>query len=307
MQTEFKELSADIYPLFREYANKRDMFITESQFINQFIWSGFYNSSYYNDDKFLFLKVNVLEKEAAFMPLCKKEDIITSFNKVKQIFNEDLKLPLKMYLVDEEFVETLMTNEEFQAEFEVEEYRDAFDYIYDAEKLRTLSGKQYHKKKNHVNNFKRTYEGRYEYRRLCCSNVDEVRAFHTKWLKMREVEDANNSIDWEEYGVNHVFQNCSSLNCRFGGVYIDGNLEAYTIGSYDESLKCAFIHIEKANPEFNGLYNFINQHFLINEYPDAEFVNREDDLGQEGLRKSKLSYKPIRLEKKFIITQKNYK
>ena len=306
MQIEFKELSADDYSLFREFANKRNIFITESQFINQFIWSGFYNSSYYNDEQFLFLKVNVLGKESAFMPLCKKEDILSSFNKVKDIFNKELNIPLKMYLVDEEFIETLMADEEFQANFDVEEYRDGFDYIYDAAKLRTLSGKQYHKKKNHVNNFKRTYEGRYEFRKLCCSNEDEVLEFHSKWLKMREVDDKNNSIDWEENGIHRIFQNCSSLNCSFGGVYMDGVLEAYTIGSYDENLKCAFIHIEKANPEFNGLYNYINQEFLINEYPDAEFVNREDDLGQEGLRKSKLSYKPIRLEKKFNITQKNY-
>ena len=54
----------------------------------------------------------------------------------------------------------------------------------------------------------------------------------------------------------------------------------------------AVIHIEKENPEINGLYQFINQQFLIEEFPEAELVNREDDMGLEGLRKAKMTYYP---------------
>ena len=66
----------------------------------------------------------------------------------------------------------------------------------------------------------------------------------------------------------------------------------------------AVIHIEKANPSIRGLYTAINKIFLTEEFPDVEFVNREDDLGIEGLRKAKLSYKPIKLVDKYSLVEK---
>ena len=87
------------------------------------------------------------------------------------------------------------------------------------------------------------------------------------------------------------------------GVYIDGHLEAFTIGSYNPLERMAVIHIEKANPEIRGLYQFINQQFLIEEFPEAVLINREDDLGLEGLRKAKLSYNPIDYARKYQVEQ----
>ncbi|EPZ55659.1 hypothetical protein H477_3018 [[Clostridium] sordellii ATCC 9714] len=65
----------------------------------------------------------------------------------------------------------------------------------------------------------------------------------------------------------------------------------------------AVIHIEKANPEIRGLYPYINQQFLVNEFPDVELVNREEDLGLEGLRKAKLSYHPCKFVEKYTVTE----
>ena len=90
------------------------------------------------------------------------------------------------------------------------------------------------------------------------------------------------------------------------GVYIDGKLQAFTIGSYNPFEKMAVIHIEKANAEIRGLYQFINQQFLIHEFPDAVLINREDDLGQEGLRKAKMSYNPCGFARKYLVKQKNF-
>ena len=127
------------------------------------------------------------------------------------------------------------------------------------------------------------------------------------WLAARDItiqNDKNSSIDKEEEGILKLMSECGSIDYRCGGIYIDGKLEAYSIGSYDPKIQCAYIHIEKANSAFPGLYNMINQQFLIHEFPDAILVNREDDLGQEGLRQSKMSYNPIRLEKKYHIFEK---
>lgn len=67
----------------------------------------------------------------------------------------------------------------------------------------------------------------------------------------------------------------------------------------------ALIHIEKANPEIRGLYPYINQQFLVHEFPDVEFVNREEDMGIEGLRKAKLSYHPCKFVEKYTVREAN--
>ena len=80
-------------------------------------------------------------------------------------------------------------------------------------------------------------------------------------------------------------------------------MEAFTIGSYDPVLKVAAIHIEKANPEIRGLYPYINQQFLLNEFSDALYINREDDMGIPSLRRAKESYYPTTLAKKYSIIE----
>ena len=65
----------------------------------------------------------------------------------------------------------------------------------------------------------------------------------------------------------------------------------------------ALVHIEKANQEIRGLYQFINQQFILNEFPDSKFVNREEDLGIAGLRKAKLSYHPLRFVEKYSVNE----
>jgi hypothetical protein len=305
MKYEEKKITSFCQYELSDYASLRPIYCCEGQFLNQFIWSNFYDSIYMKAEDFLFFLITVLNERATMMPYCKEEDIPKVFNHILDYFHEELKKPLTMYLADEPFVEMLKTAiPDLEERFEIFEDRDCFDYIYDAEKLRTLSGRAYHKKKNHVNAFKKAYEGRYEYQSLSCRNSVEIEDFHKRWLTEREITGRYDSITSEEIGIKEIFENCWHLDCRIGGVYIDGVLEAYSIGSYNPNTQYAYVHIEKANPECRGLYPFMAQQFLVHEYPEALFVNREDDLGQEGLRKSKLSFNPIRLEKKFVIKER---
>lgn len=304
MNYTFEKLTADCSEIIERYAHMRPIYTSEGQFMNQYIWTDFYNTEFAYTDKYLFFKMNINNEIATMMPYCKVEDIETAFFEIKDYFNNVLNLPLKMYIVDELFLNTLKNSERFLNEFDIKEERDCFDYMYDAEKLRTLSGKSYHKKKNHLNAFLKAYDGRYEYKTLHCCDTKEISDFHKEWLRERNVSERLDTITSEETGVFRVFDHCPLLPCKMGGVYIDGKLAAYSIGSYNPELKCAFIHIEKGSVDVRGIYNYINQQFLVHEFPEAELVNREDDLGEEGLRKSKLSYRPIRLEEKFTLIQK---
>lgn len=304
MNLEPKSISPYCQEIIKKYSALRPIYISEGQFLNQYIWADFYDTKYIAKDSYLFFLMTINGNSVAMMPYCKQEDIESAFWKTKDYFNNELGIPMNLHLADANFIETMKQSVRFLEEFTIEEDRDSFDYIYEAEKLRTLPGRDYSKKRNHLNAFLKEYEGRFEYRSLSCANTDEIRDFHMRWLDDRGISDNSNFITSEETGVFRIFENCFLLDSKIGGVYIDNKLEAYSIGCYNPATKYAYIHIEKANPEIRGLYNYINQQFLIHEFPEAEFVNREDDLGQEGLRKAKMTYRPAYLAEKYIIREK---
>ena len=210
-----------------------------------------------------------------------------------------MKKPLRIYLADEEAVQYLNLD---PARFEVKEQEDLKDYLYDGEALRTLAGKKLHKKKNNYNAFVKAYEGRIEYRKLCCSDREDVWKFLDFW-RQQKGDDVEEHLDYEVRGIHDILKNCSEMAVEMGGVYVDGRMEAFTIGSLNPLENMAVIHIEKANPEMRGLYQYINREFLVHAFPDVALVNREDDMGLEGLRKAKMSYNPIAFARKYSVTQ----
>lgn len=299
-----KPISPFVQKEFAEYERLRPMYISEGHFINQFLWEHYYSTRYAVDDLALYLFISRNGMEASLAPLCKEKDLPEVFARIEACFYDKKNASPTLYLADKKMVE-ILTDAGALDNYEVTEDRDSFDYIYEADKLRTLSGRALHKKKNLLNGFLREYEGRFQYETLSWNNIEEIEDFHKKWLDERRIYDKYNCIDAEEEGVYRLFGNCRSIRCKVGGVRIDGELKAYTIGSYAPDIQCAFVHIEKADVNYHGLYNYINQQFILHEFPEAKFVNREDDLGQENLRQTKLSYRPLRLEEKFTIRPKS--
>ena len=96
-----------------------------------------------------------------------------------------------------------------------------------------MSGRKLHKKKNHLNSFLKEYEGRYEYRQLCCSDRDDVWEFMQRW-RARKGQEVEDHLDHEIAGIHDILKSCSVLNVSMGGIYVDGVLEAFSIGSYNE-------------------------------------------------------------------------
>lgn len=297
---ELNDIKPEDYQMLKEYFNYRYTGTCENIILDSYIWSIYYNTKYIITDKGLLFVYDNKEEVFSAAPLCKKENIKDCFAQLVNYFNNELGKKLTMYVVDEEAVKELDLPED---KFRVEEDRKYFDYVYDAEKLRTLSGKKYHKKKNHVNQFIKGYEGRFEFKMLTCEDEEEVLKFIRTWKEQRDIQDSYNRVDYEILGIEYVLKNCRFLKFKAAGVYIDGKLEAFTLGSYSPAEKTAYIHVEKANPDIRGLYNYINQQFIIHGFEEAEFVNREDDMGLEGLRKAKMSYNPVKLVPKYNIFQ----
>lgn len=305
MSLDFKPVEASDLAVLEPFFCRRPNKTCDSVFLDSFLWREYYHVRYAISDgnaiQWLMEDEGVTHSA---MPICREEELPHYFYEMVEYFNRELKKPFKIYLADEEAVEYLHLKE--SEDFEVVEQEDLKDYLYSGNALRSLSGKKLHKKKNHLNAFLKEYEGRYEYRRLCCSDRDDVWRFLDCWREAKG-DDVEEHLDYEVSGIHEILKNCSQLHVHMAGVYIDDHLEAFTIGSYNPLEKMAIIHIEKANAEIRGLYQFINQQFLINEFPDAELVNREDDLGQEGLRRAKMSYNPCGFARKYLILQKNFK
>lgn len=302
MKLEFKPVDVEcvdkLSPFFAQRPNKT----CDSVFLDSYLWRNYYQVRYaVSDNKAVQWLMEHEGVVSSAMPACKEEDLKYYFEEITEYFNKVLNKPLKINLADEEAVKYLKLEEQTDR-FRVTEQVDLKDYLYEGEKLRTLSGKKLHKKKNHLNQFLKAYEGRYEYRHLCCSDRDDVWKFLDRWREAKG-EETEEHLDYEVHGIHDILKNCSSFRVRMGGVYIDGNMEAFSIGSYNPLEDMAVIHIEKANPEIKGLYQFINQQFLVHEFPDVSLINREDDLGLEGLRKAKMSYYPVDFARKYQVEQ----
>ena len=173
--------------------------------------------------------------------------------------------------------------------------RDQFDYVYQTADLINLAGRGYQQKRNHLNNFQRSH--RHTYEPLTPDHLEACLDLAQKWCAIRRCEeDLNLMEEWE--AVKETMMHFQDLGLTGGVVFVDGRLEAFTVGE-KLNAETVVIHLEKANPEIRGLFAAINQSFLESSWQDTPWVNREQDLGEPGLRKAKLSYHPHHLEEKF--------
>jgi hypothetical protein len=179
----------------------------------------------------------------------------------------------------------------------VEPTRDQFDYVYRSEDLIRLSGRKFHQKKNHVNNFLKTYQ--FEYKSLSENNIKECLELAETWCKLyRCEEDMNLLSEWE--AIREALTNFSALKIQGGVILVNNKVEAFTLGELLNN-QTAVVHIEKANPEIKGSYAIINQQFCEKTWQGVPYINREQDLGEPGLRQAKLSYNPDHLVEKYRI------
>ncbi|MDR1263961.1 MAG: phosphatidylglycerol lysyltransferase domain-containing protein [Oscillospiraceae bacterium] len=172
------------------------------------------------------------------------------------------------------------------------------DYVYEASALISLSGKALHAKRNHVNKFRSTYGGRYQYEAYHPSFFAECMDAYNRWLDER---GESPELCAERGSVECALRYADQLALKGGMIRVDGVVEAFTLGERITA-DMALIHVEKANLDMPGLFAAINQMFLENAFPDAIWVNREEDMGLEGLRKAKRSYHPTRMIDKYGAT-----
>lgn len=181
-----------------------------------------------------------------------------------------------------------------QAGFTLTADRGNFDYVYNMEDLRTLKGKRLHGKRNHINQFLSRYT--YKYVTITPDMFDDCMAIYEEWLAGKD--PAEYGVLGEQEAIRIGLKHMRELGLVGGGILVDGKLRAFSLGERIDD-EMAVIHIEKADASIPGLYPLINKEFVNHTWKDVKFINREEDMGLEGLRKAKLSYFPAYLLEKY--------
>lgn len=279
-----------IEPFFNaQYIQASDML-----FGNLYIWHFSREIKYIIIDDCLIILTKFSNEDFPFIfyPLG-QGDRASAISKVKEYFLDN-KMPFSLRSLEQYQSEELQGF--FPDSFEISLNRDRFDYVYKIDDLIKLEGRTLHKKKNHLNRFFNLYPN-FSYEGIDSNNALEILESYRIWFE-NDTKNANNiGLNNEFLGIQAVFQNFDKLNIKGALIRIDGKIAGFTLG---ERLNkdCVVIHIEKGNTFYNGIYQAINQQFLKNEWADLTFVNREEDLGIEGLRKAKESYKPYKFVEK---------
>jgi len=185
--------------------------------------------------------------------------------------------------------------------FHFESEREYADYIYMRENLVTLSGKKLQSKRNHINKFKKEYS--YEYLPITPDNVDECLRLEAEWCKVNNCDEQEGTGN-ERRAIEYALKNFEQLGLTGGILCAMGKIVAFTFGTPIN--KDTFgIHVEKADTTIDGAYPMINNEFAKRIPGHFTYINREEDLGIEGLRKAKLSYNPAIILEKYSVQLKS--
>jgi hypothetical protein len=183
--------------------------------------------------------------------------------------------------------------ENYPDEFEFTSDRSFYDYIYNFTDLSELKGKKYHSKRNFINRFRMN---NWCYEPITPANICECVCMNERWLK--EHEAADNSAARESCVVSRGLEHFFDLDFTGGLLRVCGEVVAFTFGEPVNS-DTFVVHAEKAFARIAGAYPAINNEFVNCACAGFAYINREEDMGYENLRKAKLSYHPAFLEEKF--------
>lgn len=294
--------------LFDSYFQKYPPEISEFTFTNLFMWRKHY--------KFLFLewKEHLLIFSKDFLRSKWKEPKIQGSNVLYFlppigpapdliIFDLIDKLnQIEFHKVSEELMNKIRINERYnEINIEIIDDRDNWDYLYEVNDLINLPGNKYRQNRRWLTKFLETYN--YDFHVLTKDLINKTKKLQLEWCLQKGCYE-DESLNEEQKAINDALDNFDQLGFMGGILCVDNECVAYTFGEMLNS-NTLVIHIEKANVEYEGSYQAINNLFLKECFADIKLVNREQDLGLYGLRKAKESYKPHHMVKKSIVFLKS--
>jgi hypothetical protein len=290
----FIPLTLEDRPVFRAMEASRPPYTSDAFFSNMFIWQGFYHFSWTTDHGCLCVRAEPEHGSPfAFVPMGGD-----GFLEAVDFLAGSMPEP-RFGRVPEREAGVIARA---RPGWLVEEDPDNDDYVYLAEKLITLGGRRMHQKKNHYNNF--VQNNRFELLPVTAALRAELAEVEDKWLVSKtEKLGEDNHLQKEREAVHLLLDNLGALEIQGLAIRIDDRIEAFTLGEA-MSPDTAVIHVEKGNPNIRGIYVALCSFFCKTYFSGLTYINREQDLGLPGLRKSKESLKPDHKRKKFNIFPK---
>lgn len=268
--------------------------VSELTFINLYIWREHYKYVWSIHEDWLVVVANWDDGPFALQPIGPASrvdvtrDVLTWLRDTRGVAVPTIQR------ADQRLVDELADS----AEFVAESRREHFDYVYTSDSLGSLAGRKYSKKRNHINQFLKNYT--FEYAPLTEALVPNCLALAEVWCEQRLCED-DISLLHEFCGIRDALDNFAALEMEGGAVVVDGKVQAFSLGELLNETT-AVVHIEKANPEFKGIYPVITRQFSQQRWQgNVDFINREQDLGDPGLRRAKESYYPDHLAEKYTV------
>jgi len=294
---DFAEITLHNKNEFDRLINRHKPQISELTFTNLFAWRHFYKFRYTIRAGLLCIISAPCKGEPfAMMPVgdVNADNFTEAFSALQEYFkSKGWRFIFKKISGDE----LLYFQNRVISEESIVYDRDNSDYLYNTADLVSLRGKKYDGKRNHINKFRRQHS--YEYVPLECSLLDECSRIMEEWCQERNCNCQRGDY-CERFANLELLKNFKTLGCKGALIKVDGVFEAFTAGEMLND-QTAVIHIEKAKNTVDGLYTLINQKFAEKEWSGCTYINREQDLGMEGMRKAKLSYQPVKLVDKYTV------
>lgn len=296
-----KSLKLEDYSLIQPYLDMANYEGYNSNFVTMMMWNHEYHIQYEIHDHFLVMLHHFKDQYFWAMPFTSKEYYKEAIEYMIS-YSQNHHFEFVIDCAIEAFVKDLneLCHDTFI--FERTPYND--DYIYDRKMHQTLSGKKMQKRRNHYNAFKKNYPN-YIYRDLdLTDDFDIILECLNRWET--EKDGLSESMTSEIFGIMFLLSTKHLLDFEVGGIFIDNVMQAFIIAS-KLNHSTIQIHVEKANKHIRGLYPAILKEMLEHHFPDELYINREEDMGLENLKKSKLSLHPIKMINKYKIYLKDIK
>ncbi|MEG0275485.1 MAG: GNAT family N-acetyltransferase [Coprobacillus sp.] len=294
-----KELKIEDYSKIKHYLDLANYEGYNSNFITMMMWNHEYHIQYEIHDHFMVMLHNYKSEMFWAMPFSDESHYQEAIDYMIQ-YSQDHNFEFMIDCAIEDFVDKIKMNYNDSLLFERTPNND--DYIYDRIMLETLSGKKMQKRRNHYNSFIKEYPD-YIYRDLDLVNdYETILTCLTRWE--HEKDDISESMTSEIRGIMYLLSSQHLLDFKVCGIFINGQMEAFIIASLLKH-STVQIHVEKANKEIRGLYPAILKEMLEHHFQGEKYINREEDMGLDNLRKSKQSLHPIKMIRKYRIYQKN--
>jgi hypothetical protein len=182
---------------------------------------------------------------------------------------------------------------------EIMEMRSEWEYIYPVRELIELKGRTYSQKRAHIKFFEEKYNSTYA--SLLEEDFEDLIKFQNDWLDRHKCDVTVSALYEENQAIMKALENWNDFPLFGACIRINGHIAAYTIAE-ELNNETIDIRFEKAFTEYEGIYQFLNRTFLSKQAENYIWVNKEEDMGDEGLRQAKLSYHPTRYEKKYLVS-----